>query len=248
MHCAGQGAEDIRFSVVKKGEPFQAAAMAAAAPVTPGLPADVLSIGESAQVWYCRIGGQTIGPVTAAEIRGAFGKGQIDGQAAVGIQGKRDWFPIRALPQFSDLLTGIGPAPTSRPLREPVPVAAHSAPLPGRQSAPPRRPMNLPPLAQPATSLAPGPLSTSTPAMGAVAPITSPDRDDKTEVVPPLPPPGEIPGVQYVTPVPSRNLPPPPAVLLDEVRRLKRVAVILGVLAGVLFITTAALLGLLAAG
>ena len=87
------------------------------------------------------------------------------------------------------------------------------------------------------------------PAMGgAPTPISSPEREDKTEIVPPLPPPGQVPGAQYVTPIPSRNLPPPIAVLQDEILRLKRMALILGIVAGVLFITTAALLGLLAAG
>jgi hypothetical protein len=57
-----------------------------------------------------------------------------------------------------------------------------------------------------------------------------------------------VPGAQYSTPVPARSLPPPPAVLQDEIRRLRRLALILGIIAGVLFVTTAALLGLVAAG
>lgn len=235
---------DSRFNVVKTGQPFQAAA-AATAPVSAGLPADVLSIGEDAAVWYCRIGGQTIGPVTAPQIRGAFAKGQIDGQASVGIQGKQDWFPIRSLPQFSDILTGIGPAPTARPR---TPRAAAGAALPGPQTAHPRRPpLILPPPAQPdPPPRLPAPALPA--AGGAPQPIASPEREDKTEIVPPLPPPGQVPGAQFVTPIPSRNLPPPMAVMQDEILRLKRLALILGIVAGVLFITTAALLGLLAAG
>lgn len=251
IHCAPQTtAEDMRFNVVKKGQSIPAAS-AGAEPVSAGLPADVLSIGESAQVWYCRIGGQIIGPVTAPEIRGAFGKGQIDGQAKVGIQGKQDWFPIRALPQFSNILTGIGPAPVSRPL--PAPALAGTG-LPGPNQARQRpAPVPLPPPArpEPATPMAqhpPGARPAVPPIGGAPIPVTSPDRDDKTELVPPLPPPGPVPGAQYATPVPSRNLPPPQAVLQDEIKRLKRLALIMGIVAGVLFITTAALFGLLAAG
>lgn len=250
-YCASQAvAPDSRFNVVRTGKPFRASA-AAAAPIRTGLPADVLSIGESSQVWYCRIGGQIIGPVTAAEIRGAFAKGQIDGQASVGIQGKKDWFPIRSLPQFSDILTGIGPAPTARPLPAQAPAGAA---LPSPQTAHQRPvPLNLPPPARPdpVAPAAPKPPALAPPApptAGAPAPIRSPDRDDKTEIVPPLPPPGQVPGAQYSTPVPSRNLPPPLTVLQDDIRRLKRLALILGIVAGVLFITTAALLGLLAAG
>ncbi len=234
VHCGPPAAVDMRFNVVKAGEPFHAAANAMA-PVSVGLPADVLTIGEGDQVWYCRIGGQNVGPVTAAEIRGAFAKGQIDGQASVGIQGKQDWFPIRSLPQFSDLLTGIGPAPTSRPLPLQTPVAA-SLPLPKTAPQPPA-PANRRPLVRPANA-----------APVAPTPVASPNRDDKTEIVPPLPPPGPMPGAQYATPVPSRNLPPPMAVLQDEIRRLRRLALILGFVAGALFIATAALLGLLAAG
>jgi GYF domain 2 len=232
VHCSPQtAAADMRFNVVKVGEPF-----AVAAPVSAGLPADVVTIGESAQVWYCRIGGQNVGPVTAADIRGAFAKGQINGQASVGIQGKQDWFPIRSLPQFSDILSGIRPAPTARPLPAQPPAGIG---LPPPQAAPRRAP--------PATA---GPPPRPGPAVdqNAPRPISSPDRDDKTEIVPPLPPPGPVPGAQYTTPIPSRNLPPPPAVLQDEIKRLQRLALILGIVAGALFITTAALLGLLAAG
>lgn len=249
-HCDPQAtAEDLRFKVVKRGEPFHRAA-AVSAPVSTGLPADVRSIGEGAQVWYCRIGGQIIGPVTAEQIRGAFGKGQIDGHASVGIQGKKDWFPIRALPQFSNILTGIGPAPTARPRSAPVPGGAG---LPGPQTAHQRAaPMNLPAPARPAAAMAapmpPAPAPAALPPVLATRPVASADRDDKTEIVPPLPPPGLVPGAQYATPIPSRNLPPPLAVLQDEIKRYRRLAVILGIVSGVLFITTAALLGLLAAG
>jgi len=250
-YCASQAvAAESRFNVVRRGQPFQAVA-AAAAPVPHGLPADVLSIGESAQVWYCRIGGQIIGPVTAPEIRGAFAKGQIDGQASVGIRGKKDWFPIRSLPQFSDILTGIGPAPTARPLPAQAPAGAA---LPTPQTAHQRpAPLNLPPPARPepdalTTQKKPAVAPPAPSTAGASSAVHSPDRDDKTEIVPPLPPPGQVPGAQYSTPVPSRNLPPPLAVLQDDIKRLKRLALILGFVAGALFITTAALLGLLAAG
>ncbi len=240
--CGAEEADGPRFSVVKAGEPFAAAAAGAAAPLVPTLPPDVLDIGEGDQVWYCRIGGQIIGPVTAPQIRSAFSKGQIDGQASVGIRGKQDWFPIRSLPQFSDLLTGIGPAP--RPALASLPASAPRLPPRGEPDGP--SPMGLP------QASAPGPPGVPLEPISAghelpSLPIKSPEREDKTEVVAPLPPPGPVPGAQVHEPGPSSGHSQSAAALLGEIRRLRRLVLILGVLAASLFIAMAALLGLVAA-
>lgn len=116
-------ADEPRYQVLRAGNP-----------PSDIVPEEVRRLGEQSRVYYCKLGGQTVGPVTAADIREAFGKGQIDGQASVGIQGRKEWYPIRALPQFSQLITGVGPAPPSRPpAGRPTPL-----PRPGAESGDPR--------------------------------------------------------------------------------------------------------------
>lgn len=146
------------------------------------------------RIWYCKIGGQTIGPVTAEDIRAAYAKGQINRDASVGIRGKKDWFSIRSLPEFADLVTGVGPRP-------------------GRA-----RPAAAPPIVG----------------------IPSTSRDDETELVQPLAPP--VPGPGGIHSNPQLEL------WQDEVRRIRRVAWVLGALAGLLFLGCIALLGLYLSG
>ncbi|MFH2009585.1 MAG: DUF4339 domain-containing protein [bacterium] len=200
---------------------------------------------EGERVWYCRIGGQIIGPVTSTDIRDAFSKGQIDGQATVGIQGKKDWFPIRSLPQFKDMITGIGRPPQARTL--PVPVMG-GASLPGPRAD--RRtpgPVNLPqsssspPPVPPSIPVsAPGPMFLPA-GLPAPAPLGQ-QRNDETQVVPPLPPPTALPSAQSLNPgSPGANN----AALLDELGRVRRMALLFGILSGVLMIASAVLLGLL---
>ena len=252
MRCHPQGhagppVEDQRFSVMRSGQQLKPVA---AQPTR--APADVTSIHPGQRVWYCRIGGQTIGPVTSIDIRDAFSKGQIDGHASVGIQGKKDWFLIRALPQFSDLVTGIGPAPgppgnpvrggglppPASPQRTPAPV---SIPAPaGRPSRASHRPLAAAPArasaapfaAQP--QLGPGFLLPPRP--------TNAARDDETMVVPPLPiPTGTAPAAAPAAGKATNEL----SFWQEEARRHRRLNVVLGILAGGLFVLSAALLGLL---
>jgi len=229
MHChAPLSAEEQRYHVVRAG---------AGAPATDGdLPASVRTLEESARVWYCKIGGQTVGPCLAADIRDAFSKGQIDGQASVGVQGYKAWYPIRSLPQFSHLVTGVRPAPSARPGASVVP-----APLPTLGAPRPAGPAG-PPLGGPSPS-APGSLPAAPGAHGLV-PSPGSQRDDETLVVPPLPPPALLGIGDHTGEVADPRL----RAYQAEVRSLRRLVWFFGLLAAGLALTSAALLGLLVSG
>jgi hypothetical protein len=215
-----------RYSVVRSGN-GSAGRPAAAAPAR----RPVLRDEEVA--WYCRIGGQIIGPVTAFEIRDAYTKGQIDGEASIGVRGHKDWYPIKELPQFADLVTRpSAPTPVVPPRPAPAPPAAEprdlmAAPAPAlpRTRTPMPRPARAPP-----------------PAAAAPAPVADSGREDDTLVVAPLPPPG--PG-QTPDGAPA---PPTSATLLawqNEVRRLRGQVRLLLVVSGVLLTLAFVLVGLL---
>ena len=213
-----------RYSVIRSGNGAAGRANGAPAPAAPASKRPVLREDEAA--WYCRIGGQIIGPVTAFEIRDAFTKGQIDGEASIGVRGHKDWFPIKELPQFADLVTrptlaapgyAEPPRPAPRPAAaEPRDLIAPPAPvaLPRTRTPPPR----------PAAAPAPAPILPP-------RPVVPPGREDDTLVVTPLPPPG--PGQ-----TPDGSPAPPSSGTLQawqaEVKRLRGQVRLLLVVSGVL--------------
>lgn len=238
------------------------------------VPPEVRNLGEQSRVYYCKIGGQTVGPVTAADIRDAFSKGQIDGHASVGIQGRKEWFAIRALPQFSHLITGVGRAPSSRStsgLSGPEgpaggPGIAHGmSPGPAPRGASPR-PMP-PPSALPRPMPAPGA------ALRPMPPHGAPPRPSQVMPVATYAPSAlsiqGLPGLGNTSQGVLRNdetlvVPPLPHPALlaigastaqvrdpqleawqKEVRSWRRRAIIFQILTGVLLIVTASLLGIL---
>ncbi len=227
MHChAPLPAEEQRYHVVRAG-----------APAADGdLPASVRTLEETARVWYCKIGGQTVGPCLAADIRDAFSKGQIDGQASVGVQGYKAWYPIRSLPQFSHLVTGVRPVPTARPgaAAAPAPLPTLGAPRPGAPTGSP--------LGGPGPS-APRPMPAAPGAQGLV-PSPNSQREDETLVVPPLPPPALL-GIGDHT---GEVADPRVRAYQAEVRSLKRLVWFFGLLAAGLALAAAVLLGLLVSG
>lgn len=246
-----QPAEEPRFQVVRAGQP-----------VVDSVPEEVRSLDEQSRVYYCKLGGQTVGPVTAADIREAFAKGQIDGQASVGIKGRKEWFPIRALPQFSHLITGVGPKPAPR-----APAAPPSLPTPPASAArstgaPPSpasaaRSAGAPPsptgprgdaaraLADRPTALprpgGDGRRSAATP-LPALSGPSSISRNDETLVVSPLP----SPALLAIGGSTGQLTDPQLAAWQREVRSWRRLAIIFGVLSGALVLLCAALVGVLA--
>lgn len=205
---------------------------AAPLPAATDLPPGVTTINEMARVWYCKIGGQTVGPVLAEDIRTAFSKGRINGQASVGVQGYQAWYPIRSLPQFAHMITGVGPVPAPR-----GPAQAQPAP---RIAAPPLA-------ASPAPAHASGPAPASPPAHAVPMELGRPsspqtDRDDETLVVAPLPPPGWLAVGDSTGQVTDPRL----QSLSTEVGRLRKLVVTLAVLSGLLFVLSGILVALMA--
>jgi hypothetical protein len=210
-----------------------------------GLPRDIPSLDESAQVWYCKIGGQTVGPCLAADIRDAFAKGQINGEASVGVRGHKAWYPIRSLPQFAQMITGVGLAPSPR-----------AASLrPGPAGAPPPGPAAGTAAAGQGAGVAPGPgappapTSACQPAPGAAPPgrpttSATGQREDETLVVPPLPP----PSLMEVGNQTAQVHDPAVAAWRAEVAALRRKLWILGALTALLGLCSAVLLALLLSG
>ncbi len=229
-------AEEPRYQVIRSGQP----------PVD-AVPEEVRRLDEQSRVYYCKLGGQTVGPVTAADIRDAFGKGQIDGQASVGIQGRKEWYPIRALPQFSQLITGVGPVPQTRPPAMQTGAAAPPAPAPWPAPGPagpgPRTDAGRASLPRPTPPPRPG---IEGPDWGnAVAPMglvpSAAARNDETLVVAPLP----SPALLQIGASTGQVVDPQLALWQKEVRSWRRLAYLFGILAGGLLLLCAALIGLL---
>jgi hypothetical protein len=200
----GLAPNEQRYSVVRAGQQ---------APQPKPRPAPAPSPANASTqdaVWYCRIGGQIVGPVSAPAIREAIAKGQIDGRASVGIKGRKEWFPLRSLPQFADLATGVGRPPTARP---------------GAQSEATRNPP-LPFDAPPAPAAGP-------PGTAPLIPAAPPEpgaREDETLVVDPLPLTPEMVGHLDTGGAEIPNV----SAWQTEIRRYRRIAIAFGVLSAIL--------------
>ncbi|HEY8377848.1 MAG TPA: GYF domain-containing protein, partial [Nannocystis sp.] len=111
--------------------------------------------------WHLAIGGETVGPISEAEVRERFAAGEIDKDTSVWQEGFEDWLPLSEVSTFADLVqqaaaaapratqpaddpfasTGddaySAPASTPSPAAEPVqPVASKPASGPSAQAAP----------------------------------------------------------------------------------------------------------------
>jgi len=232
-----------RYHVQRAGGPASPAGGAAPGPAPgAGLPRDIPSLDESAQVWYCKIGGQTVGPCLAADIRDAFAKGQINGEASVGVRGHKAWYPIRSLPQFAQMITGVGLAPSPRaPSQLPGPAGPPppAAGAPASGGRPPPAPG--PGAGAQASPFPSAPVATSE---GQPTPSALGQREDATLVVPPLPP----PSLMEVGNRTAQVHDPAVAAWRAEVAALRRKLWILGALTALLALCSAALLALLLSG
>ncbi|MCY1006515.1 zinc-ribbon domain-containing protein [Nannocystis pusilla] len=53
--------------------------------------------------WHLAIGGETVGPISEAEVRERFAAGEIDKDTSVWQEGFEDWLPLGDVGAFSDL-------------------------------------------------------------------------------------------------------------------------------------------------
>jgi hypothetical protein len=223
--------EEPRFSVIRRGLASRSGSGEGDTDQT-RLPL----MRENEAAWYCRIGGQIIGPVTAFAIRDAFSKGQIDSEASIGVRGQKDWFPIRSLPQFADLVTQ--PAiPVPLPTSAAVGAAGSTASRPV-ESLPPEPRVVVSPAAMPAPH---PPRGGDGPAAPAGRPATTAAREDATLIVSPLPPPtfGSPPDASNGTSAPNAL-----QVWQSEVKRLRRRVALLAITSGGLLVLALTFLGL----
>lgn len=83
---------------------------AAAAGAPSGGAAASESANEETVGWHLAIAGETVGPMTEADVRRRFEAGEIDRETAVWQEGFDDWIPLGEVPAFADLK-----APAARP-------------------------------------------------------------------------------------------------------------------------------------
>ncbi|SFD55311.1 MJ0042 family finger-like domain-containing protein [Nannocystis exedens] len=126
--------------------------------------------------WHLAIGGETVGPISEAEVRERFAAGEIDKDTSVWQEGFEDWLPLGDVSAFSDLAAA---APSRAAAPDPFAGGSdddYSAPAPAatpsssydRQPEPARQPV----AAAPAAS-ASGPKASASPAGGGENPRVS---------------------------------------------------------------------------
>ncbi|MFZ5786131.1 MAG: GYF domain-containing protein, partial [Acidobacteriota bacterium] len=66
-----------------------------------------------APAWHLVIGREQVGPMTAAEVRDRFGRGEIDVESYIWKEGFADWQRLTAVPEFADLGQATAVAPSA---------------------------------------------------------------------------------------------------------------------------------------
>jgi predicted Zn finger-like uncharacterized protein len=135
--------------------------------------------------WHLAIGGETVGPISEAEVRERFANGEIDRDTSVWQEGFEDWLPLGEVSAFADLADRpAAPARAATPAPDPFAggsdddySAPASTPSPGpsasdfgRSPEPARSPVAASPVAQ---ASSPSAASASAAAAGGASPRVS---------------------------------------------------------------------------
>ncbi|MFY0530778.1 GYF domain-containing protein [Nannocystis pusilla] len=126
--------------------------------------------------WHLAIGGETVGPISEAEVRERFAAGEIDKDTSVWQEGFEDWLPLGDVGAFSDLAAAPGRSAAPDPFAggsdddysAPAPAATPSSSSYDRQPEPARQPA----AAAPAASTS-GPKASASPAASGENPRVS---------------------------------------------------------------------------